>query len=197
MRTASQANVRGSLSFGTRLAVARCMRTLISMLFALIASLTFSLDASAACDDELGYHQFKYTTAVVGSTTLVGGALTAALFASPSTENLLMAVGVGAATVSVGGALMLVGPSLAAENCGLAPNFAGTLAGSMAGFAVSVMAMRLMWSAWEDGSGAIIVPLTFVGVFGSTVAGGIIDYDLVSDIEVTVGPSGVGAKLVW
>lgn len=167
------------------------------MFIALITSLTFSLDASAACDDELGYHQFKYTTAVVGSTTLVGGALTAALFASPSGEDLLVGFGVGAATVGVGGALMFVGPSLAAENCGLAPNFVGTLAGSMAGFAVSVMAIQAMWGAWDDGPGAIMVPLTFIGVFSSTVAGGIIGYDLVSDIEVAVGPSGVGAKLVW
>lgn len=173
------------------------MKTFVSIFIAIIASLTFSLDAAAACDDDLGYHQFKYTTAVVGGTTLVGGALTAALFASPSTENLLMGVGVGAATVGVGGALMLVGPSLAAESCGLAPNYAATIAGSMAGFAVSVMAMQVMWGVWEDGPEAFMVPLTFAGVFGSTVAGGIIGYDLVSDIEVAVGPSGVGAKLVW
>lgn len=173
------------------------MKTSISMFIALIASLTFSLDAAAACDDDLGYHQFKYTTAVVGGTTLVGGALTAALFANPSGENLIMGVGVGAATVSVGGALMLVGPSLAAENCGLAPNFAGTLTGSMAGFAVSVMAMRVMWSTWEDGPQALMIPLSFAGAFSGSVAGGIIGYDLVSDVEVAVGPSGVSAKLVW
>lgn len=86
---------------------------------------------------------------------------------------------------------------MAAENCGLAPNFAGTLTGSMAGFAVSVMAMRVMWSTWEDSPQALMIPLSFAGAFSGSVAGGIIGYDLVSDVEVAVGPSGVSAKLVW